>query len=229
MTNRILLQSSIKHTAGIRDIAISPDGQILAFASLDSTIRLWDINNNTYLQEYNEHTGPVNSIAFSPDGDVLISGSYDYSIRFWGVKSGKLLKTLRNKLPPIRVAISPDGKTFIASSESSIGVRRFSDGALLHEIDSLHMTDIDFSPNSELIAISSGRYERVLTGAPHFYWAKVYSDCFVRLCSTEDGKALNTLDRNGAKVECVAFSPNGTVLAVALSGKVICFWSLHDK
>ena len=58
-------------------VAFSPDGQKLARASWDSTIRLWNPHNGQHIKTLTEHRGGVASIVFSPDGQTLASGGRD--------------------------------------------------------------------------------------------------------------------------------------------------------
>ena len=63
----------IGHSSYIRDIAFSPDGEILATASpSDSTVKLWDIGTSSLLRTLRGYT---QGLAFSPDGNILASGS----------------------------------------------------------------------------------------------------------------------------------------------------------
>ena len=66
---------------------------MLASASFDSTIRLWDPESGTCLHSLVKHTHPVYSVAFSPDGQYLASGAFDKCLHIWSVKDGTLLKT----------------------------------------------------------------------------------------------------------------------------------------
>ncbi|KAG0465865.1 hypothetical protein HPP92_020029 [Vanilla planifolia] len=66
---------------------------ILASASFDSTIKLWEVEHGSLLYSLNGHRQPVYSVAFSPNGQFLASGSLDQCLHIWSVKDGKLMKT----------------------------------------------------------------------------------------------------------------------------------------
>ncbi|XP_077225009.1 WD-40 repeat family protein [Tasmannia lanceolata] len=93
-----------EHTKEIYTIRWSPTGMgtsnpnqqlVLASASFDSTIKLWDVELGSVLYSLNSHRDPVYSLAFSPNGEYLASGSLDRSIHIWSVREGKVVKTYR--------------------------------------------------------------------------------------------------------------------------------------
>src|ERR1700736_2945837 len=70
------------HSALVYGIAFSPDGKLLATASFDNTVKLWNFAaGGKEILTLSGHTGPVYCVAFSPDGSVLASSSLDQSIR----------------------------------------------------------------------------------------------------------------------------------------------------
>lgn len=91
-----------EHTKEIYTIRWSPTGPgtnnpnqplVLASASFDSTIKLWDVEQGRLLYSFNGHRDPVYSVAFSPNGEYMASGSMDRSMNIWSVKEGKIVKT----------------------------------------------------------------------------------------------------------------------------------------
>jgi WD40 repeat protein len=62
-------------------VTFAPDGNTLASAGEDRTIRLWDVRAQQLLKKLDGHEQPVLSVAFAPDGKTLASGSEDGTVR----------------------------------------------------------------------------------------------------------------------------------------------------
>lgn len=68
---------------GVRSVAFSPDGQVLASSGSASVVRLWRVHDGALLQTLKGHVGWVLSIAFSPDGQTLATAGTDNHVTLW--------------------------------------------------------------------------------------------------------------------------------------------------
>ncbi|KAK1276917.1 Guanine nucleotide-binding protein subunit beta [Acorus gramineus] len=91
-----------RHKKEIYSIRWSPTGPatsnpnlplLLASASFDSTVKLWDVEYGFQVHSLEAHWQPVYAIEFSPNGEYLASGSQDQCIHIWSVKDRKVVKT----------------------------------------------------------------------------------------------------------------------------------------
>jgi WD40 repeat protein/DNA-binding SARP family transcriptional activator len=70
------------HTRQVQDLAYSPDSALLATASIDHTVRIWDAHTGQQLRVL-DHPDAVNNVAFTPDGKSVATLDFDGTIRVW--------------------------------------------------------------------------------------------------------------------------------------------------
>ena len=92
--SKSLLKTITGHSRTIEGLAFSPDDQLLASASADGSLRLWNAAGDTVatMELPNER---FKSVAFSPDGLWLVSGSFEGTVRIWSVAERRELSAVK--------------------------------------------------------------------------------------------------------------------------------------
>ncbi len=118
------------HEKEIYCLKWSPKGSsplLLATASFDHTVRLWNPLTAECVHVLKRHTDPVYAIGFSPDGRFIASGSLDETLNVWSVETGQLIRTYDSGRGGIfELAWSPSGdRLAICTSDSTVCVFDF--------------------------------------------------------------------------------------------------------
>jgi WD40 repeat protein len=195
------------HTGSVYGVAISADGQLLASASADTTVKLWDVRSGQERRTLAGHTASVNSAAFAPDGLLLASASSDKTVKLWDVRTGQALHTLGGHTKDVTsVAFSPDGQ-LVASACDDETVKLW-DARTGQEMRTLYAGDrirsVAFSPDGQLLA-SAG-----------------WNAC-VTLWDVRSGHEVRTCILRGIH-NVVAFAPAGRQLATAGVSRRVQRW-----
>lgn len=209
------------HTRAITDVAFSPNGQVLATASLDGNVILWDMTGDPEpIGKLGDGKSPVVALAFGPCGrrlavaqqlsdqppgqnavvlmyDVLTGADQQAPLFVWGgFASGVHV-----------MAFSPDGSVLVTGDGSAPveGLIYYWDVAtgrqrrlIYPNINEIHA--IQFSPDGRLLAIGGG-------------WDSMRGE--LRLLDALSGEVVRIMEGVTQQVNGVCFSPDGKWLASA--------------
>ena len=96
---------------------------LLATASFDSDVRLWDAEAGRCVQRLAKHNDAVYSVAFSPDGALLASGDTNGLVYVWSARDGRLVRRYEGGGDIYDVEWSPGGdRIAVCSSDHTIAV-----------------------------------------------------------------------------------------------------------
>ena len=203
-----------KHSDVITSVSFSRDGRLMASASADGTIRLWDGGTGNSIEPaLSGHEQRVTSIAFDADGRV-VSGSLDGTLRVWDAAS-PAERSLGIELgghgeAVWDVAFGDEGRRIVSGGRDR--TVRLWDAASRKEIGkpmtghTESVTSVAFSPDHRLLASGSG-------------------DRTLRRWDAETGMPVGEPSTGHTdSLLSVAFSPNGRRIASAGADGSIRLW-----
>ena len=119
--NMVILK---KHTSNIKCLCFSING-LLASASWDCTICLWNPVECVCLFQLVGHDGYVQACTFSPDGLLLASASDDETVKVWDIEKGKCSKTLEAYTEEIHQLAFTKNGTLLSSGPEELSLAIF--------------------------------------------------------------------------------------------------------
>jgi eukaryotic-like serine/threonine-protein kinase len=116
-TNTGELVWSVENQGNIRDVAISPNGEFAASASIDGTARIWNAKSGKQRGESLTHRGSVLFVRFCPNNKLLVTGGYDATVRLWSLENNAPIgMTMKHDSVVTNACFTADGKQLLTNS-----------------------------------------------------------------------------------------------------------------
>uniref|UniRef100_A0A182Y145 Uncharacterized protein n=1 Tax=Anopheles stephensi TaxID=30069 RepID=A0A182Y145_ANOST len=197
------------HRYGVTSVRVSPKGAVLASASVDGTVILWNLSNGEIANVINQEGGEaIRACIFSPNGSTIVSSddngdlsSADCSIdaaHDMGVLSADFCKIAHT---------DPTDKCSLIYTVATCGTDHY-----------IKIWRIFFMPNN----IDRSRRSRLIPTTPQEHFAGQST-----IYSTEvmNASCVQTISAHGSSVTCVRFNPTGTLLFSCSLDKTIKIWN----
>ena len=111
------------HTDTVEAVAISPDGTLIATASFDRNVRIFEALSGKEIRTYGGeqgHKGQVLAVAFNAKGDQIATGGADNFARIWDLPVNFPNKTVATSGAATRVVVAADGKTVAVAGADGV-------------------------------------------------------------------------------------------------------------
>lgn len=237
-------------TTVVEGIAFTPDGQTLAFGTLDAGAELRRLDG-TLVRSIGK--GRVNALVFTPDGTLLITcgGGEASQVQVWRVADGTLLRTLDPALTAwaYNLALAPDGMEIAVATPDGVPLFRLDDGGHVRTLPSSG-TSVAYTPDGAQIIVGANLptmhiFDRATGNELHRFpghgldvavspdgtrmaapgWD---DDTKVQLWNTATGEPTAQFAGHTGQVHSVAFAPDGQTLVSGDNNGTVILWRVGD-
>jgi eukaryotic-like serine/threonine-protein kinase len=233
-TNGVEHSKLLGHTARINQVVFSPRGGLLASASQDGTVRLWDVATSKALQVLPMGTNSVGALAFSSDGKWLAVGeglrtpsggtpAMRYlpkslpglaRIAVWNLETYRLERMMDAHVQGVLgLAFVPYSQRLVSSG--------LGQGVQLFDVTTGEVVPVKTSPAAmvfDLVAFPDGHELAAIT------WTPYLDSGDILILDADTLETKRRFSQPVGKVLCLAVSPDGSKLASAGADHIARLW-----
>ena len=200
------------HKGAITDLAINPEGNIIASSSTDATVHLW---TNTVKGKYRLlkcHPSPVRSVDFSNTGKYLLTGANDKTIKIFDLYPKiKFISSFKGHSNWVRCSrFSPDNRLIGSCGD---------DNAVI--IFDVEQKSVKYKFLDHLSKVNSCRFSPDGT-----IIASAGDDGKIKLFDIRIGRLIQHYDAHNDKINCISYHQSGNYIISGSDDSTIKIWDL---
>lgn len=248
----VLVKTLTGHFDGVNSVSITSDGKKVVSASLDKTLKVWDLETGNDLMTLAGHNNKVNSVAVFPNRLFAVSASNDNTLIIWDLTTGNKKRILYgHSSNVVTVAVLPDGKrvvsgsldktvkvwdihtakslaTFVGhrSQVNSVAVMPNSRYVLSGSDNTLKIWDLTTNEEVKTLRIDGVGIESIAVTGDGRHAVLALFDGALKVLNLRNGKEVSTLTGHSYGINSVSLTPDGLFAVTASHDSLMKVWDL---
>lgn len=215
------IYSLLGHQEKITAYCVSPDGNFIASASEDKSLRIWCVSDGTCCKIFDiDHV--ANIILFHPDRKSVITASNeDYSIKIWNIESGICTILAIPQGDVNSLVYNPKGTVLLSTSGWEIKG---------YDIAEKHIKRIKLKSQSiRFSTVYQNKNAYAISSMDNQYFAEaIGTSNEIRIWSIELEQCIKTFQGHSDRITCLLFHPNEECIISASEDGTIRIWNIDS-
>ncbi len=208
------------HQKRVRSIRLSPDQTTLITASLDKTVKFWDIHTGQLKRSIDINANyQFGVVMISPDCQMLATTHhYKGKVEIWDLNTGRSIRSFSSLKYLRAISFSPNNKLIISGDDDcNVMIWDINNGQLLgcfkESFSVVDTNNLGFKNSGEIFVGTSRRDHRIIIWDIH---------------DLKNIKILASIPAHENQIRCVEFSSDRKMMASGSADKTVKLWDISD-